>query len=93
MIEDFELPEEMDPMELAEQKAAYEAEIERAMIDGWNRIASMGINDFVEKVPMTFEKKKTILTNMMEWYASPDREEYEKAAILRDGLKMVLTKI
>ena len=40
-------------------------------------------------VPLAPDRKKKILTNMIDWFAKPEREEYEKSA----KLKRILDKI
>jgi len=86
--EDFELPEELDPVEKAKLQEQYETELAASMTAALDMIHDMGgIDTWLRTVNFDSDKKKRILTNMMEWYAHPDREQYEVAAELRDGLQ------
>jgi len=83
--------EELDPVQRAELETQYQEEIERAMRSafayieedlGWEAwLANRTIGDNT--------RKRRILENMMQWFASPEVEEYEKSAVIKraiDGL-------
>jgi len=83
--------EELDPVQRAELETQYQEEIERAMRSafayieedlGWEAwLANRTIGDNT--------RKRRILENMMQWFASPEVEEYEKSARIKkaiDGL-------
>jgi hypothetical protein len=80
--------EELDPVQKAEMEEIYRAEIESAMRSafayieedlGWAAwIANRSIGDR--------ERKRRILTNMMNWFASPEVEEYEKSARIKRAI-------
>ena len=83
--------EELDPVQRAELETQYQEEIERAMRSafayieedlGWEAwLANRTIGDNT--------RKRRILENMMQWFASPEVEEYEKSAKIKkaiDGL-------
>ena len=87
--EDFE-SNELDPVDKAKLQAQFEEEIENSMRFAYEQIESMGITDWARLVNFSHDKKVRILQNMIEWHASPDREEYEKAAVLKAGLDTIL---
>lgn len=85
--DEFELPEELDPVEKAKLQEQYETEIAASMTAALDMIHDMGgIDAWIRTVNFSIEKKVKILTNMMNWYAAPEREMYEVAAELRDGI-------
>ena len=87
--EDYE--EELDPVEKAKLDEIYNEEIENAMREAYKFIEELGEDKWLKSnhVPIAPERKKTILTNMIDWFAKPEREEYEKSA----KLKRILDKI
>ena len=85
----FEDSNELDPVEKAQLQEQYEKEIESSMRFAYDQIAQMGIANWSQNVSFDIEKKCRILENMIEWHASPDREEYEKAALLKRGLDSI----
>ena len=86
--DEFELPEELDPVDKARLQEQYETEIAASMTAALDMIHDMGgIDTWIRTVNFSVEKKVKILTNMMNWYAAPERENYEVAAELRDGIK------
>jgi hypothetical protein len=84
--------EELDPVDKAKLDEQYQAELENSMRFAYQQISELGIVDWARMVNFPEEKKLRILTNMMEWYASPDREEYEKAAVLKRGIDTLKLK-
>ena len=91
MFEDFENEfgsNEIDPVEAAKLQELYEEEIENSMREALHMIESMGIENWIRsnRIPMTSDRKKKILENMITWFSAPEREEYETAAILKKGL-------
>ena len=87
--EDFE--NDLDPVEKAKLQEAYEEEIENAMREAYRFIEELGEEKWLRSnhVPLAPDRKKIILTNMIDWFAKPEREEYEKSA----KLKQILDKI
>jgi hypothetical protein len=83
---------ELDPVDKAKLQAQFEEEIENSMRFAYEQIEQMGITDWARLVNFSHEKKIRILENMIEWHASPDREEYEKAAVLKRGLDTIKQK-
>ena len=76
--------EELDPVEKAKLQEKYEQELAASMTAALDMIHEMGgVDTWLRTVNFDPAKKKRILTNMMEWYAHPDREMYEVAAELR----------
>jgi hypothetical protein len=90
-FEDFN-NDELDPVDKAKLEEQYQAELENSMRFAYQQISELGINDWARMVNFPDDKKLRILTNMMEWYASPDREEYEKAAVLKRGIETLKLK-
>jgi hypothetical protein len=90
-FEDFN-NDELDPVDKAKLDEQYQAELENSMRFAYQQISELGINDWARMVNFPDEKKLRILTNMIEWYASPDREEYEKAAVLKLGIETLKLK-
>jgi hypothetical protein len=88
-FEDFE--NDLDPVEKQKLQEIHEEEIENAMREAYQFIEEMGEENWLRsnQVPLAPDRKKKILTNMIEWFANPDREEYEKSA----KLKILLDKI
>ncbi len=84
--------EELDPVQKAELESQYQEEIERAMRsafayieedlgwEGW--MANRAIGDAA--------RKRKILTNMMNWFASPEVEEYEKSARIKRAIDTLI---
>lgn len=87
--EDYE--EELDPVEKAKLDEIHNEEIENAMREAYQFIEDMGEDQWIKSnhVPLAPDRKKKILTNMIDWFAKPEREEYEKSA----KLKRILDKI
>jgi hypothetical protein len=89
---DIEDMEEMDPVQKAELESQYEEEIAWAMRsafsyieedlgwEGW--MANRAIGDAA--------RKRKILTNMMNWFASPEVEEYEKSARIKRAIDTLI---
>ena len=80
--------EELDPVQKAELELLYQEEIEKAMRSafayieedlGWEAwLANRTIGDNT--------RKRKILENMMQWFASPEVEEYEKSAVIKRAI-------
>ena len=89
--EDFNR-EELDPVQKAELELQYQEEIERAMRsafayieedlgwEGWMANRAIGDN----------KRKRKILENMMNWFASPEVEEYEKSARIKRAIDTLI---
>ena len=88
-FEDFN--NDLDPVEKAKLQEIYEAEIENAMREAFQFIEEMGEDNWIKsnKVPISASRKLTIVENMINWFADPVREEYEKAS----KMKRILDKI
>lgn len=88
-FEDFE--NDLDPVEKQKLQEIYEEEIENAMREAYQFIEEMGEDNWLKSnhVPLAPDRKKKILNNMIDWFAKPEREEYEKSA----KLKRILDKI
>jgi hypothetical protein len=86
MAEDYDFPDELDPVDKARLQEQYEAEIEQSMRYAYGQIHDMGIENWIRLVNFDPNKKMRILENMINWHARPDIEEYEKAAELLKGL-------
>jgi hypothetical protein len=86
--DEFDLPEELDPVEKARLQEQYETEIAASMTAALDMIHDMGgLDTWIRTVNFSKDKKVKILTNMMNWFAAPEREMYEEAAEMRDGLQ------
>lgn len=88
---DNEFENELDPVEAAKLQELYEAEIENAMRAAFQFIEEIGEDQWINSrsIPVTHTRKKTIIENMMNWFADPQREEYEKAAKLHRMLQKI----
>jgi hypothetical protein len=84
--DEFDMPEELDPVDKIKMEEQYNEEIERSMRYAYDLIHKMGVIDWARLIQFSEEKKIRILENMITWHAHPDREEYEKAAELKRGL-------
>lgn len=83
---DFELPEELDPVDKARLDEQYQAELQASMDYAFDIISKAGPEVWVEEVPFSQEKTRRILKNMINWFCLPEREEYEKAALIQRGI-------
>lgn len=88
-FEDFE--NDLDPVEKQKLREVYEEEIENAMREAYRFIEELGEDNWLKSnhVPLAPDRKKKILNNMIQWFADPDREEYEKSAKLMNILKRI----
>jgi hypothetical protein len=88
-FDDFE--NDLDPVEKVKLEELHEKEVENAMREAYRFIEELGDEKWIRsnQVLLTSERKKTILTNMIDWFAKPEREEYEKSS----KLKQILDKI
>lgn len=88
-MEEFEefANEELDPVEEIKLRELYDKEMEDSMRTAFRFIEEIGIDSFIQEgTEVSPERKLRILRNMVDWFAHPDREEYEKAAILQSGV-------
>jgi hypothetical protein len=72
-----------------EKNLPTQAEYAASMDAVFEMITSMGMTYWIEGFDMETDRKRTTLTNMMNWFASPENEEYEKAAVIRDVLQLI----
>ena len=87
--EDFNFPEELDPVDKARLHEEHEKQIAESMRYAYQQIHDMGIDSWIRLVNFDTKKKATILQNMIDWHARPDIEEYEKSAELLKGLNQL----
>ena len=90
-MEDFN-QDELDPVQKAEMEALYNEEIERAMRSAYSFIEEdMGWEAWIaNKTVGDTARKRKILTNMMNWFASPEVEEYEKSAKIKKAIDSLI---
>ena len=90
-MEDFN-QDELDPVQKAEMEALYNEEIERAMRSAYSFIEEdMGWEAWIaNKTVGDTARKRKILTNMMNWFASPEVEEYEKSAKIKRAIDRLI---
>lgn len=83
---EFEYEEnQMDEIRLQE---LYEKSLENSMRLAYSTIEDLGMEDWLQSIPMSKERKIKILSNMIHWYEI--REEYEKCAILLEGKQTLI---
>jgi hypothetical protein len=70
----------------AEWKKIQELELEFSMRRAYSMIEEMGWTNWIERVNMEEERKRTIVQNMLKWHL--EREEYERCSFLQEGLIM-----
>ena len=89
--EDFN-QEELDPVQKAEMEALYQEEIEKAMRSAFAYIEEdLGWEAWMKNTAIgNAERKRKILTNMMNWFASPEVEEYEKSARIKRAIDSLI---
>lgn len=66
-----------------------EAQIAASMDIAYEKIEQLGPTDWIRQVNFPREKTRRILTNMINWFASEPREEYEKAALIQKTLSQI----
>jgi hypothetical protein len=74
----------IDPVDSERLKSIWESELEKSMRFAYSMIEEMGIKRWTESIPISKERKITILNNMLDWHVN--REEYEKCSIIKKGL-------
>ena len=89
---DIEDMEEMDPVQKAELESQYQEEIAKAMRSAFSYIEEdMCWEAWLENRDIGDTKRnRTILTNMMIWFASPEVEEYEKSARIKRAIDTLI---
>jgi hypothetical protein len=92
-MDEFEnFNEEIDPVQKAELESLYQAEIEKSMREAYDFIENkMGWDNWISDRNRSVSKDRRvrILTNMMNWFAGPNIEEYEKAAKIKRTLDKI----
>jgi hypothetical protein len=80
-------------MEFDQSEANFSENLEKAELQlaesmrfAYATIEETGPEKWVREVPFPHQKKLNILNNMIKWHIDPDREEYEKAALLKRAL-------
>jgi hypothetical protein len=73
-----------DPIDEIRIRELWEKSIETSMNFAYSAIEEMGMDTWLNTVPMNSERKLRILTNMLDWHEK--REEFEKCAIIIKGV-------
>jgi hypothetical protein len=81
--------EELDPVEKAELDRIYQEEVAAAMEGVWSTIQKISMEEWIRSTAMSPDRKRLIMQRMIDWFAHPDREEYERCAELQKGLKRI----
>ena len=76
-----------DPLINAEMQELYEIEMAKSIKFAYTMILTVGIENWVNVLPIEGTRKLTILNNMIRWYS--EREEYERCAYLLKGTHLI----
>lgn len=76
---------ESDPMSEIRMRELYDESIEKSMKYAYSAIEELGMERWINTVPMASDRKLRILENMLKWHE--EREEFEKCAVLVKGVK------
>jgi hypothetical protein len=64
-------------------------QINHSMSVALDMILNLGVETWLQEFELSLDRKKTILKNIEMWLIEPERERYEEAAIIRDGLDLI----
>ena len=78
---------ESDPMNEIRLKEIYDKSIEQSMKYAYSAIEELGMERWINTVPMAPDRKIRILENMLRWHE--EREEFEKCAVLVKGVRQL----
>jgi hypothetical protein len=78
---------ESDPMNEIRLKEIYDKSIEQSMKYAYSAIEELGMERWINTVPMAADRKLRILENMLRWHE--EREEFEKCAVLVKGVRQL----
>jgi hypothetical protein len=73
----------------ADFRSEFELELEWSMRQAYSTIEGMGWSTWDRLVDISPERKKIIVTNMLEWHEK--REEFERCSFICEGLKLLNT--
>jgi hypothetical protein len=85
--EEFDELFEQDPIDEIRLQDLYQEQVRISMEYAWSTIESTSIDVWVRSLPISSDRKQTILQNMMDWFE--EREEYEKCIILKRGFRFI----
>lgn len=85
-MEYFEIDDEGSPLRYGEELESAEKQLEASMRFAYSVIEAVGPEEWAAHDDFVRERKINILNNMIKWHIDPDREEYEKAALLKRAL-------
>jgi hypothetical protein len=85
--EEFNELFEQDPIDEIRLQALYQEQVRISMEYAWSTIEGTAIDVWVRSLPISSDRKRRILENMMEHFQ--ECEEYEKCIILKNGLRFV----
>jgi hypothetical protein len=80
-------PEDLPEDFKSKLEELWQVELEKSMLEAFTQIETMGIEQWITDFAWSFDRKKTVLTNMLQWYE--EREEYERCALLHKGLNII----
>lgn len=91
-MEDYE---KEDPVYKTEQQELDRKVLENSMRGAFNCIEEdIGWEYWVSDTYIgSLQKKRAILTNMLDWFSSPDIEEYEKCVKIKTSLDKVIAQL
>ena len=86
---------EEDPVFKAERQELDKIVVENSMRGAFSCIEdNIGWENWVSDTHIrSLQKKRAILTNMLEWFALPDIEEYEKCVKIKTSLDKVIAQL
>ena len=64
-------------------------QIDHSMSIAFDMILHVGVETWLQEFELSLDRKRLILKNIEMWLIQPERERYEDAAIIRDGLHLV----
>jgi hypothetical protein len=71
----------------ADFEAERELELEWSMRQAYATIEDMGWNNWDRLIDIPSDRKKIIVTNMLQWHEK--REEFERCSFICEGLKLL----
>ena len=83
------MEEELDPIEKAELDRLWQEEVSAAMEGVWRTIEKISMEEWIRSRELSPERKKLIMQKMIDWFAHPDREQYERCAQLKEGMSRI----
>jgi hypothetical protein len=79
--------EEDDILDAGSLQEIMDRVIENSMRSAYVTIEEMGMEGWLDEVPISRDRKLKIMQRMIQWFE--DREEFEKCAFLLKGIKQM----